>query len=245
VFVQKLLRIILNAVSGFCALLGAYATVTAFQGDDSASAAAVFFGILAIVAFALRKPVSWLAGKALGVITPPLRRMTAAVPRPGWESRLPRQRWPRRATGMLPAIIAASRMDEIGLLPVVFSPEDPAAEWAAEEEIAEQHMRAHGFPDAWLTGPRLADGVDVVAKTAVARVTTQQQPVSVPMVRRLRDTLPDLASHLFYSTSGYTKITVATADKIGVSLFHINGHDVVEPVNAAARRITARRGRKP
>ncbi|MEV4351079.1 restriction endonuclease [Actinoplanes sp. NPDC049596] len=230
-FVRKLLRILLSVVSAFCALVSVYATVTALQGDDSAPAAAVFFGIVAVAAFALRRPVSWLADRAAGVITPPLRRAVAAIPRP----RFPAGRQP---PGILLAIIGTTRADDLGLFPAVYGADDPPPQWTAEEEAAERHMRAHGFPDAQLTDRRRDDGVDIVAKTAVARVTTQEKPVSVPMVRRLRDTLPDLASHLFYSTTGYTKITVATADKIGVSLFLITRHGTVEPLNAGAQRIS-------
>ncbi|GAA4947559.1 hypothetical protein [Actinoplanes utahensis] len=237
-YLKQFLRLVLGAMGTFFALLSVYAVVTAVQGDDSGATAAVFFGIAAVVAFALPTPVSWLAGKVVGVIAPPLRRALAAVPRPRWKIRSPRFGSVRRAGGVLPAILAASTGDGIGLLSIVSGPDDPPADWTPGEMAAEQHMRAHGFPDARLTEPRFDEGVDIVAETAVARVTTQEQQVSVPMVRRLRDTLPDLASHLFYSTAGYTKITVATADKIGVSLFLIDAHRAVVPVNTHARRIS-------
>lgn len=236
-YLREVLRLLLGVMGVFFAVLSVYAVVTAVRGDDDGITAAVIFAIAAVVAFALPKPLAWLAGKVIGVLAPPLRKAIAAIPRPARTITLPRFGPARRAGGMLPAILAASTGDGIGLMSIVSEPDDPAADWTPAERTAEQHMRAHGLPDAELTEPRFGEGVDIVAATAVARVTTQEQPVSTPMVRRLRDTRPDLPSHLFYATAGYTKIAVETADKIGVRLFRVSGPGEVEPINASARRI--------
>ncbi|MEU4562431.1 restriction endonuclease [Actinoplanes sp. NPDC023936] len=111
------------------------------------------------------------------------------------------------------------------------------ADWKAAEEIARAHMRDIGFPDARLTGGGRDGGVDVASASAVAQVKMLALPVGAPPVQQLRGTRPELAHHLFYSTSGYTSAAQAAAAESGVSLFTIDASGAVEAVNDGARRL--------
>ncbi|GAA1645935.1 hypothetical protein [Actinoplanes couchii] len=265
-FVLKLLQIVLAVVGAFSSLIFLYALFDAFQGDDSAPAAAGFFGIVAAVSIALTALFHWLTGRADAASARsarktsarsaretsarpvrktsggPARKVEASAGSPsGWMGRIPRPRWGHRTAGLVSGVVAVSTMDGAGLLGVVTGlgddDDERSTDWLAEELLAERHMRALGFPDARLTEPRQGDRADIVAEAAVARVTTQAEPVATPIVRRLHATSPELAAHVLYATAGFTPIGTATADKIGVSLFHITRNGTVEPANESARQM--------
>ncbi|MEU8241861.1 restriction endonuclease [Actinoplanes missouriensis] len=111
------------------------------------------------------------------------------------------------------------------------------ADWKAAEEIARAHMQGIGFPDARLTGGGRDGGVDVASAMAVAQVKMLALPVGAPPVQQLRGTRPELAHHLFYSTSGYTSAAQIAAAESGVSLFTIDTAGRVEAVNDGARQL--------
>ncbi len=92
------------------------------------------------------------------------------------------------------------------------------ADWKAAEEIARAHMCEIGLPDARLTGAGRDGGIDVTSSLGVAQVKMQAQPVIAGLVQQLRGSRPDVAHHLFYSTSGYTSGALEAADRSGVGL---------------------------
>lgn len=237
--VQDTFRFIFWTAAFVLAGFSAFAAVTALQGDENGSSAAIVLGAAAILVFALTKPTAWLAGRVITSLTVLVRRVNALIP---WHLiPLPRVRLPEWATRGAAKIPMVLPLDEPALLAVIFASRDnrwgkPENPWLPAEMLAESHMRAHGFPDARLSEPRGSEGADVVAETAVARVATRTEPVDTPMVRRLGDTHPELPVHLFYSTSGFTRIAVVTANKIGVALLHIDNEGTISPVNKAPRR---------
>ncbi len=111
------------------------------------------------------------------------------------------------------------------------------ADWRTVEEIAREHMRAIGFPDARLTGGGRDSGIDVTAASGVAQVKMLALPVGGPAVQQLRGARPLAAHHLFYATSGYTRAATETAAEIGVCLFTVGRDGTVTAVNAAARML--------
>lgn len=114
-------------------------------------------------------------------------------------------------------------------------------DWRSAEQIACAHMRAMGFTDARLTGGSRDGGVDVVSSAGVAQVKMMALPVGAPPVQQLRGSRPDVAAHLFYSTSGYTEPAKVAADQSGVLLFLIDGTGQVTAVNRAARMLLSSR----
>lgn len=108
-------------------------------------------------------------------------------------------------------------------------------DWKAAEEIARAHMCEMGFPDARLTGSGRDGGIDVISDLGVAQVKMQALPVSASLVQQLRGSRPDVAHHLFYSTSEFTSAARETADQIHVGLFSINSVGAVSAVNDMAR----------
>ncbi|WP_436528785.1 restriction endonuclease [Actinoplanes sp. HUAS TT8] len=249
--------------------------MTVFQGDTSALIATAFFGIVSAGTFALRKPVSWLAGRILQVVPGPARTSRVASPprpappTPSWALPLgptppvvvsppllsqrsgtaahhgvtPPTSGVRPQLGMTPP--TSGVRPQLGMTPSarpgISAPTGPPADWREAERMAQRHMRNHGFPDARLTGDGADGGIDVIARAAVAQVKMQAKPVGPQVVRQLRGAKPQLDRHLFYSTSGYTKSALATADEIGVSLFVINQRGVIEPINRSAVEMTRRR----
>jgi len=108
------------------------------------------------------------------------------------------------------------------------------------EELAREHMRAIGFPDAHRTAGGADGGIDVKAELAVAQVKHLSQPVGSPDVQRLRGAAHGVPHAVFYSSSGYSAAAVAVAETSQVALFRYTTTGDVAAVNEQARSLESR-----
>lgn len=106
--------------------------------------------------------------------------------------------------------------------------------WQMAEELAAEHMRTIGFPDARRTPAGTDGGIDVVAATAVAQVKYQAAPVGAPVVQQLRGAAHGMDHALFYSSGGFTQAARKAAAASDVALFSFTTDNEVLPENARA-----------
>jgi hypothetical protein len=122
--------------------------------------------------------------------------------------------------------------------PVSLSGGPPAHSWTAAERLAAVAMVHLGFPDALVTAPGKDDGVDVVARGAVAQVKFWQSAVGAPAVRDLFGTATAAgAKGLFFSLTGYTAEAGVFAERAGVHLFTFTTDGTVVARSTAARTL--------
>lgn len=119
--------------------------------------------------------------------------------------------------------------------------------WQEAERHAAAWMRYLGYTDAAVTPPGPDGGLDVVAEHAIAQVKAEGHLTGSAVVRQLAG-LTVGGSHrgkatVFFSTFGYSRDAVATAEEIGVALFRFgeDGEAVAES-SAAARLLEAAAG---
>lgn len=105
------------------------------------------------------------------------------------------------------------------------------------EELAAEHMRRSGFPDARRTRDGTDSGIDVIALRAVAQVKYQVASVGGPAVQQLRGAAHGIEHALFYSSSGYTAAAFAAANASDVALFAFTITNEVTAANAAATAV--------
>lgn len=108
------------------------------------------------------------------------------------------------------------------------------------EELAAEHMRRSGFPDARRTPDGADAGIDVIATRAVAQVKYQAVAVGGPAIQQLRGAAHGIEHALFYASSGYTAAAFAAANATDVALFTFTTANEVIAVNAAARVVVNR-----
>jgi len=112
--------------------------------------------------------------------------------------------------------------------------------WQDAEELACRWAWRLGYPDALRTVGGPDGGLDVHALGAVAEVKCWRRgrPVPAPVGRALRGVAWPWQQMLLFSTSGFTRPTVAWADTFPrVALFQLRLDGHVEGVNAHARRL--------
>lgn len=114
-------------------------------------------------------------------------------------------------------------------------------DWRAAEHAALEHMKAIGFTVARLTGGSRDKGIDITHPDAVAQVKMQGVSVTAPLIQQLRGTRPEVANHIFYSTSGYTSAAKAEAEHSGVALFIMDSIGRIVPMGSQARRLLSER----
>lgn len=107
-------------------------------------------------------------------------------------------------------------------------------DWREAEHSALEHMKALGFTVARLTGGSRDKGIDISHPDAVAQVKMQGVAVNAPQIQQLRGTRPEVANHVFYSTSGYTSAAKVEAERTGVALFLMDSLGRVVPVGSQA-----------
>lgn len=111
-------------------------------------------------------------------------------------------------------------------------------DWHSAEDVALWHMRgALGLFHARLTGGVSDRGIDVEHPEAVAQVKMQATPVGAPLIRQLRGARPHLDSHVFYSTSGYTRAATIEAAETAVALYIIGEDTSVQPHGTLAETL--------
>lgn len=108
------------------------------------------------------------------------------------------------------------------------------------ELSAADWMRQHGFPDARATGLGADEGVDVVARGAVAQVKMEGVATGRPAIQRLCGAAsPRGDAALFFSLAGYTRQALEWADRAGVALFEFDYQGSVQPVSRLAETLLA------
>lgn len=119
--------------------------------------------------------------------------------------------------------------------------------WQEAERHAAAWMRYLGYPDAAVTPPGPDGGLDVVAEHAIAQVKAEGHLTGSAVVRQLAGITVG-GTHqgkttVFFSTFGYSRDAVATAEEIGVALFRFGEDgDAVAESSAAARLLEAAGG---
>jgi hypothetical protein len=115
---------------------------------------------------------------------------------------------------------------------------DPAT---AEIAMERAMVRFLGFADARCTGRGADEGVDIMAKGALAQVKFQQAKVSRPDVQRLVGAKQNnrvyanvLLIFFAFGDAPYSKPAIDYADRAAVALFSYNASGAIFPVNGAA-----------
>jgi hypothetical protein len=122
--------------------------------------------------------------------------------------------------------------------PVSLSGGPPVRTWQDAEVLAAVTMVHLGFADATVTAAGKDQGVDVVARGAVAQVKNWQSTVGAPAVRDLFGTATAAgAAALFFSLSGYTAEARSFAQRAGVCLFTYTTGGKVVAASPSARAI--------
>jgi outer membrane protein assembly factor BamB len=105
-------------------------------------------------------------------------------------------------------------------------------------------MRAHGFPDAVVTPLSHDEGVDVLARDAIAQVKAHMVPVTRPSLQQFlgaaASTKYRLRLPLFFAAAGYTADAVDWAAQEDIALFTFDRMGEVAPVNHRARQLIDR-----
>lgn len=113
--------------------------------------------------------------------------------------------------------------------------------WQDAEHHAAAWMRYLGYTDAAVTPPGPDGGLDVVAERAIAQVKAEGHLTGAQVVRQLAG-LTVGGTHrrkdiVFFSTFGYSRDAVATAEEIGVALFRFADRGEAVPESSAAKRL--------
>ncbi|MGW6542900.1 restriction endonuclease [Streptomyces massasporeus] len=103
------------------------------------------------------------------------------------------------------------------------------------ELVAVDWMRYLGFTDAVATPVGADDGIDVLARHAVAQVKKEGSPTTRPTVQQLHgvSTAKQRAA-LFFSMAGYTPPAITWASQQGIALFQYDLQGTPHPVNPPA-----------
>jgi hypothetical protein len=119
--------------------------------------------------------------------------------------------------------------------------------WQEAERHAADWMRYLGYADAAVTPAGPDGGLDVVADRAIAQVKAEGHLTGSQVIRQLAG-LTVGGSHrgkdiLFFSTFGYSRDALATAEEIGVALFRFaDGGEAVAESTAAKKLLEAAAG---
>lgn len=109
------------------------------------------------------------------------------------------------------------------------------------EEAAARWMRFWGWSDARTTPAGADEGIDVVARDAVAQVKAHMNPVGRPDVQNLFGVAcAEKKDALFFALSDFTPEARGWADKAGVGLFRFDLQGQPEPINPRAKALVIR-----
>jgi hypothetical protein len=120
----------------------------------------------------------------------------------------------------------------------------PILTWQQAETAAASWMKSWGYRDAAVTRTGPDAGLDVVARKAVAQVKYHQARTGTPDLQRLHGArAKDTRKTMLFFSLGYTRDAIAYAERVDMALFVYTVEGRVNPVNATARKIVARRPR--
>lgn len=113
--------------------------------------------------------------------------------------------------------------------------------WQQAEKHAARWMHYLGYDDAEVTPTGPDGGIDVVAGKAIAQVKAEGYQTGSRVVRELAG-LTVRGTHrkkdlLFFSSFGYTRDAVTTAEELGVALFRFADKGTAVAVSSAAKRM--------
>jgi hypothetical protein len=112
--------------------------------------------------------------------------------------------------------------------------------WQDAELNAAAWLRYFGYPDAQITAAGPDEGIDVVARHAVAQVKARASKVSRPEVQQLVGAATGTdAATFFFSLAGYTEDALAWAGRAGVAAFRFALDGDVVPQTQAAKGVLA------
>lgn len=119
--------------------------------------------------------------------------------------------------------------------------------WQDAERHAARWMIYLGYADAAVTPAGPDGGIDVVAGKAIAQVKAEGYQTGSPVIRQLAG-LTVAGPHrkkdmLFFSTFGYSRDALSTAEELGVALFRFaDGGEAVAKSSAAKKLLEAAAG---
>lgn len=109
------------------------------------------------------------------------------------------------------------------------------ADWKAAEELARDAMKLLGF-DAYLTKSGSDNGIDVIAREAVAQVKDYGNPVGRPDVQRLIGAAEGRRM-LFFTRTGFSPKAVDCAERNKVALFQYDRSGNILPANGCGEML--------